>query len=163
MWTCTLHLRQVRNNTNTTKWSTPVVDMRLHGLLSARVKNNNNNNKARQVRAFLLCVTSWSSPVVDMVLHGDHGSAWRRRQRRLRSWWRHEQLSVAMALSSAVHHSFDKVAAGAKYYGLRAQKTDRPGRLRTELYGDRSPGRQGNRSSGSCLRKSPAESASTSA
>ena len=60
-----------------------------------------------------------------MMLHGDHGSAWRRRQRRLRSWWRHEQQSVAMALSAAAHHSFDMVAAGAKYDGLRAQKTDR--------------------------------------
>ena len=62
-----------------------------------------------------------------MMLHGDHGSAWRRRQRRLRSWWRHEQQSVAMALSAAAHHSFDKVAAGEKYDGLRAQKTDRAG------------------------------------
>ena len=60
-----------------------------------------------------------------MVLHGDHGSAWRRRQRRLRSWWRHEQQSVAMALYAAAHHSFDKVAAGEMYDGLRAQKTDR--------------------------------------
>ena len=34
-----------------------------------------------------------------MLLHGEHGAAWRRRQRRLRSWWRHEQQSVAMALS----------------------------------------------------------------
>ena len=62
-----------------------------------------------------------------MSLHGDHGSAWRRRQGRLRSWWRHEQQSVAMALSAAAHHSFDKVAAGAKYDGPRAQKTDRAG------------------------------------
>ena len=60
-----------------------------------------------------------------MMLHSDHGSAWRRRQRRLRSWWRHEQQSVAMALSAAAHHSFDKVAAGAKYDGLRAQTTDK--------------------------------------
>ena len=66
-----------------------------------------------------------SCPVVDMILHGDHGSAWRRRQRRLRSWWRHEQQSVAMALSAAAHHSFGKVAAGGKYDGLRAQRTDR--------------------------------------
>ena len=29
-----------------------------------------------------------------MSLHGDHGAAWRRRQRRLRSWWRHEQQTV---------------------------------------------------------------------
>ena len=62
-----------------------------------------------------------------MMLHGDHGSAWRRRQRRLRSWWRHEQQSVAMALSAAAHRSFDKVAAGRKYDGLRAQRTDRAG------------------------------------
>ena len=62
-----------------------------------------------------------------MSLHGEHGSAWRRRQRRLRSWWRHEQQSVAMALSAAAHHSFDKVAAGERYDGLRAQKTDRAG------------------------------------
>ena len=62
-----------------------------------------------------------------MLLHGEHGAAWRRRQRRLRSWWRHEQQSVAMALSAAVHHSFDKVAAGDTYDGLRAQKTDRAG------------------------------------
>ena len=59
-----------------------------------------------------------------MSLHGDHGSAWRRRQRRLRSWWRYEQQSVAMALSAAAHHSFDKVAAGEKCYRPRAQKTD---------------------------------------
>ena len=79
-----------------------------------------------------------------MSLHGDHGSAWRRRQRRLRSWWRHEQQSVAMALSAAAHHSFDKVAAGETYYGPRAQKTDRareaahqaPRRQRTRAAGE---------------------------
>ena len=32
-----------------------------------------------------------------------------------------------MALSAAAHHSFDKVAAGDKYDGLRAQTTDRAG------------------------------------
>ena len=62
-----------------------------------------------------------------MLLHGEHGAAWRRRQRRLRSWWRREQQSVAMALSAAAHHSYDKVTAGEKYDGLRAQKTDRAG------------------------------------
>ena len=59
---------------------------------------------------------------------GRHHAAWRprsawrtaqRRKQRLRSWWRHEQQSVAMALSAAAHHSYD--------YGLRAQKTDRAG------------------------------------
>ena len=65
--------------------------------------------------------------MVDMLLHGEHGAAWRRRQRRLRSGWRHEQQSVAMALSAAAHHSYDMVAAGVTHYGLRAQKTDRAG------------------------------------
>ena len=61
-----------------------------------------------------------------MSLHGEHGSACRRRQRRpLLSWWRHEQQSVAMALSAAAHPSFDKLAAGEKCCGLRAHKTDR--------------------------------------
>ena len=32
-----------------------------------------------------------------------------------------------MTLSAAAHHSYDKVAAGEKYDGLRAQKTDRAG------------------------------------
>ena len=52
-------------------------------------------------------------------------SARRRRERRLRSWWRHEYQSVAVALSAAVHLSFDRVATEAKYSGLRAQNTDR--------------------------------------
>ena len=81
--------------------------------------------------------------MVDMMLHGDHGSAWRRRQRRLRSWWRHEQQSVAMALSAAAHHSYDKVAAGTKYDGLRAQTTDRAGEA---AY--RAPRRQKSRAAG---------------
>ena len=36
-----------------------------------------------------------------------------------------QQQSVAMALSAAAHHSFDKVAAGVTHDGLQAQKTDR--------------------------------------
>ena len=45
------------------------------------------------------------------------GAAVRRRERRLRSAWRHEQLSVAMALAAAAHHSAQPNAA------LRGQKT----------------------------------------
>ena len=49
-----------------------------------------------------------------------------------------------MALSAAAHHSFDKVAAGEKYHGPRAQRTDRAGeaahqaprRQRTRAAGD---------------------------
>ena len=81
----------------------------------------------------------------DMLLHGEHGAAWRRRQRRLRSWWRHEQQSVAMALSAAAH-SHDKVAAGAKYDGLRAQTTDRAGEA-----AHRAPRRQRTRAAGEAV------------
>ena len=33
------------------------------------------------------------------------GAAWRRRERRLRSWAKHERLPVGMALAEALHHS----------------------------------------------------------
>ena len=36
------------------------------------------------------------------------GSAVRRRERRMRSWWRHEQASVRMTLITACHHSFQR-------------------------------------------------------
>ena len=51
---------------------------------------------------------------------GGAGSALRRRERRLRSWWRHEQRSVAAALATVTHHSSQ---VGTKNDGLRAQKT----------------------------------------
>ena len=42
-----------------------------------------------------------------MSLHGDHehGAAWRRRQRRLRMHWRHEQLTLQMLLATFEHHA----------------------------------------------------------
>ena len=42
-----------------------------------------------------------------MSLHGDlvGGAALRRRDRGLRSWLRHERMSVRMALAEALHHS----------------------------------------------------------
>ena len=39
---------------------------------------------------------------VDMV---DIGAACRRRDRRLRAFWRHEHLSMTMVLATAMHHS----------------------------------------------------------
>ena len=53
----------------------------------------------------------------------------RRRERRLRSWWRHECQSVRMALTAGAHHSAEKVAAGGTNSGLRAQTTVSAGRL----------------------------------
>ena len=51
-----------------------------------------------------------------------------------------------MALSAAAHHSFDKVAAGAKYDGLRAQKTDRAGEAANEA-----PRRQKSKAAGEAV------------
>ena len=55
-------------------------------------------------------------------------AAKRRRQLRLRSWWRHECQSVGMALNAAAHHSAEKVAAGETNSSLRAQTTCSAGR-----------------------------------
>ena len=41
---------------------------------------------------------------------GGTASARRRRERRLRSWLRHEQQSIAAVLATVTHHSFDKTA-----------------------------------------------------
>ena len=38
------------------------------------------------------------------------GSAVRRRERRMRAWWGHEQASVRMAMITAGHHSFRRAA-----------------------------------------------------
>ena len=52
---------------------------------------------------------------------GGTGSARRRRERRLRSWLRHEQQSIAAVLATVTHHSFDKVGTASGV--LRNQKT----------------------------------------
>ena len=56
-----------------------------------------------------------------MMLHGGHGAAWRRRQRRLRSRWRHEQQTVAAVLATVTHRSHPKV--GTANDAPRGQKT----------------------------------------
>ena len=74
------------------------------------------------------------------------GSARRRRERRLRAWWRHEQASVSAAVVSALHHSCDvgpvlyealrghkktteeEVEEHATHAGLRAQTAPPPGK-----------------------------------
>ena len=48
------------------------------------------------------------------------GAEWRRRQRRLRSWWRHEQQTVAAVLATVTHHSHSKV--GTANDAPRSQK-----------------------------------------
>ena len=50
-------------------------------------------------------------------------AAKRRRDRRLRMHWRHEQLTLRMALAAALHHSRD--VGPVTYNALRSQKTAR--------------------------------------
>ena len=87
-------------------------------------------------------------PSAACAVHGDHGggAAKRRRDRRLRMHWRHEQLSLQMALAAALHHSGDV----GTYNALRSQKTARP---RTTLCGARRPVWLGTPSSSRCTRK----------
>ena len=47
----------------------------------------------------------------------------RRRERRLRGAWRHEQLSVKVALAAAQHHSAPKRAVPRTHEALRVQTT----------------------------------------
>ena len=54
------------------------------------------------------------------MVDGD-GAAKRRRQRRLRSWLRHEQQTVAAVLATVSHHSYPRVDTA--HDGLRALKT----------------------------------------
>ena len=58
--------------------------------------------------------------------HSEGGAAWRRRQRRLRSWYRHEQQTVAAALATFAHHSAPR--------GQRMARA-RGGRARVEVHG----------------------------
>ena len=52
------------------------------------------------------------------------GAAMRLRERRPRSWAKHERMTVAMALAENLHHSRQKVEGG-EHDGPRAQKTAR--------------------------------------
>ena len=54
-------------------------------------------------------------------------SARRRRERRLRSFWRHEKMAIQMALSEAMHHSAPRGAWHVSNEALRGQKPDRAG------------------------------------
>ena len=55
-------------------------------------------------RVLLLCAPFTNTQAVAMS-DRDGTSAWRRRQRRLRAQWRHEQQTGAVALAAALHHS----------------------------------------------------------
>ena len=56
------------------------------------------------------CVTSFVETQAGGLFMAARGSAVRRREGRVRSWWRHEQASVRMAMITAGHHSHRKAA-----------------------------------------------------
>ena len=69
-----------------------------------------NNNKAYDSSVpFLLWCPFKSNPSGRLMADRASGVAWRRRQRRLRSWWRHEQQTAAAVLATG--HSHSKVGA----------------------------------------------------
>ena len=47
------------------------------------------------------------------------GAALRRRERRLRSWAKHERMTVAISLAENLHHSRQKVEGGTTAHGHR--------------------------------------------
>ena len=51
------------------------------------------------------------------------GSVRRRRERRLRSWWRHERMSIAAALVEATHHSAPRSGWPGTHVAPRGQET----------------------------------------
>ena len=76
-------------------------------------------------QCFLSCNPSGRS------MEGARGAAARRRERRLRCFWRHEQLSLKMALAAEAHHSAQprakEVEVRELHYAPRRQKPPPPG------------------------------------
>ena len=58
-----------------------------------------------------------------LMAEGDVGSARRRRERRLRSFLRHERMTVRMELAAALHHSSFRGAGPEMYDAPRRQRT----------------------------------------
>ena len=57
------------------------------------------------------------------VIHSGSSAARRRRERRLRSWLRHERITVRMELAAALHHSAPRSAGLETYDASRSQMT----------------------------------------
>ena len=69
--------------------------------------NNNTTNKVFVLKRALSCGAFSPNPSGRPMAARDAGTsaAKRRRERRLRSWWRQERMSIAAALAEALHHS----------------------------------------------------------
>ena len=74
-------------------------------LLTPHHPHNHHHQPFFSDRGWVNCSENlWSLAMADLA-GSDTGGARRRRERRLRSWAKHERLSVAMALAEAIHHS----------------------------------------------------------
>ena len=96
----------------------------------------------KQVLPFLLCRPHENLSCRAMECERV-GAAKRRKERRLRSWAKHQRMTVAMALAENLHHSRQKVEGG-EHDGPRAQKTARATGARPGVLTDLEPqgGRQ---------------------
>ena len=135
----TTHNTQHRNNNTTT--DTTTTPQQHHNDDNNNDNNNDNNttttpeqhdnninNKAFDPKLpSHLCVFFWSKPkrVTMAFVARDFGSsaARRRRERRLRSWLRHERMTVRMELAAALHHSSFRGAGPETYDASRSQMT----------------------------------------
>ena len=101
----------------------PMLCGHTHCTLPARVRNNNNKASDSSV-PFSLCHLCCE---MDPSWQPRTGAAQRRRGRRLRAAWRHEQQSIVQAVAVATHHSplrrHKTATAEATNNALRSQKT----------------------------------------
>ena len=65
-------------------------------------------NVLARVYSFVVNHISKTLPVGLLMAERDMGTARRRRERRLRSWLRHERMTVRMELAATLHHSLFK-------------------------------------------------------
>ena len=75
--------------------------------LTGQNHHHHHHHQSVSVKCSLLLLPLWTSsgqPMAERDCSGV-GSARRRRERRLRSWWRHERMTVAAELAVALHHS----------------------------------------------------------
>ena len=77
-----------------------------------------------------------------LMAERDGGSARRRRERRLRSFLRHERMTVRMELAAALHHSSFRGAGPVAHHAPRSQKTVncREGAVYFELFDEDTAG-----------------------
>ena len=115
-WTYTqLESRQNNNNNNNNN----------NNKNNKNNKNNNNHHKASWPVCIPFVVNHISKTLTVGLLMAerDVGSARRRRERRLRSWLRHERMTVRMELAAALHHSAFRCAGPETYDAPRSQMT----------------------------------------